>query len=87
MLTDRYISRYYDYYSFFYYSSFYDAANKVKASFLKKYAILLQVHGDENQGAVFLREFTLIRRESLNEDFLSDLLNHNHKPDDPVGPS
>ncbi|GAB0204379.1 ADAMTS-like protein 1 [Grus japonensis] len=43
-----------------------------------------QVCGDQNQGAVFLREFTLIRRESLHDDFLSDLLN-NHKTEDPVG--
>ncbi|KAM6033319.1 uncharacterized protein VSU04_016328 [Chlamydotis macqueenii] len=41
-----------------------------------------QVCGDQNQGAVFLREFTLIRRESLHDDFLSDLLN-NHKTEDP----
>ncbi|XP_066843817.1 ADAMTS-like protein 1 isoform X2 [Anser cygnoides] len=40
------------------------------------------VCGDQNQGAVFLREFTLIRRESLHDDFLSDLLN-NHKTEDP----
>ncbi|KAM4851059.1 uncharacterized protein ACH125_012802 [Urocitellus parryii] len=42
-----------------------------------------QVCGDQSQGAVFLREFTLIRRESLNEDFLSDLLN-SHKTEDPA---
>nr|XP_042706475.1 ADAMTS-like protein 1 isoform X4 [Chrysemys picta bellii] len=41
-----------------------------------------QVCGDQNQGAIFLREFTLIRRESLHDDFLSDLLN-NHKTEDP----
>ncbi|GAB5579800.1 ADAMTS-like protein 1 isoform X1 [Prionailurus iriomotensis] len=41
-----------------------------------------QVCGDQSQGAVFLREFTLIRRESLHEDFLSDLLN-SHKTEDP----
>ncbi|XP_070794688.1 ADAMTS-like protein 1 [Pituophis catenifer annectens] len=41
-----------------------------------------QVGGDQSQGAVFLREFTLIRRESLNEDFLPDLLNNNHKTED-----
>ncbi|XP_057576932.1 ADAMTS-like protein 1 isoform X6 [Hippopotamus amphibius kiboko] len=41
-----------------------------------------QVCGDQSQGAVFLREFTLIRRESLQEDFLSDLLN-SHKTEDP----
>nr|XP_034953253.1 ADAMTS-like protein 1 isoform X1 [Zootoca vivipara] len=41
-----------------------------------------QVGGDQNQGAIFLREFTLIRRESLNEDFLSDLLNTNHRIED-----
>ncbi|XP_030114536.4 ADAMTS-like protein 1 isoform X2 [Taeniopygia guttata] len=41
-----------------------------------------QAFGDQNQGAVFLREFTLIRRESLHDDFLSDLLN-NHKTEDP----
>ncbi|XP_039946914.1 ADAMTS-like protein 1 [Hirundo rustica] len=41
-----------------------------------------RVFGDQNQGAVFLREFTLIRRESLQDDFLSDLLN-NHKTEDP----
>ncbi|XP_017907411.1 PREDICTED: ADAMTS-like protein 1 isoform X1 [Capra hircus] len=40
-----------------------------------------QVCGDQSQGAVFLREFTLIRRESLHEDFLSDLLN-SHKTED-----
>ncbi|XP_054545120.1 ADAMTS-like protein 1 isoform X2 [Talpa occidentalis] len=40
-----------------------------------------QVCGDQSQGAVFLREFTLIRRESLHEDFLSDLLN-SHKAED-----
>nr|XP_008529736.1 PREDICTED: ADAMTS-like protein 3 isoform X1 [Equus przewalskii] len=39
------------------------------------------VCGDQSQGAVFLREFTLIRRESLHEDFLSDLLN-SHKTED-----
>ncbi|KAJ7335453.1 hypothetical protein JRQ81_013394, partial [Phrynocephalus forsythii] len=39
------------------------------------------VEGDQSQGAVFLREFTLIRRESLSEDFVSDLLN-NHKIED-----
>lgn len=39
--------------------------------------------GDENEGAVFLREFTLVRRENIYEDFLSDLLN-SHKPEDPV---
>ncbi|RMC19301.1 hypothetical protein DUI87_03908 [Hirundo rustica rustica] len=43
----------------------------------------LMVFGDQNQGAVFLREFTLIRRESLQDDFLSDLLN-NHKTEDPA---
>ncbi|KAL9822668.1 uncharacterized protein GJ701_017260 [Geothlypis trichas] len=42
-----------------------------------------QVFGDQNQGAVFLREFTLIRRESLHDDFLSDLLD-NHKTEDPL---
>ncbi|KAL6060689.1 hypothetical protein STEG23_011215, partial [Scotinomys teguina] len=42
----------------------------------------VQVCGDQSQGAVFLREFTLIRRESLHEDFLSDFLN-NHKTEDP----
>ncbi|GAB1288612.1 ADAMTS-like protein 1 [Apodemus speciosus] len=41
-----------------------------------------QVCGDQSQGAVFLREFTLIRRESLHEDFLSDFLN-SHKTEDP----
>ncbi|XP_032979856.1 ADAMTS-like protein 1 isoform X2 [Rhinolophus ferrumequinum] len=41
-----------------------------------------QVCGDENQGAVFLREFPLVRRESIYEDFLSDLLN-SHKTEDP----
>ncbi|XP_033028892.1 ADAMTS-like protein 1 [Lacerta agilis] len=41
-----------------------------------------QVGGDQSQGAIFLREFTLIRRESLNEDFLSDLLNTNHRIED-----
>ncbi|XP_032248310.1 ADAMTS-like protein 1 isoform X2 [Phoca vitulina] len=41
-----------------------------------------QVCGDQSQGAVFLREFTLIRRESFHEDFLSDLLN-SHKTEDP----
>ncbi|XP_058157890.1 ADAMTS-like protein 1 isoform X2 [Dasypus novemcinctus] len=40
-----------------------------------------QVCGDQSQGAVFLREFTLIRRESLHDDFLSDLLN-SHKTED-----
>ncbi|XP_036744022.2 ADAMTS-like protein 1 isoform X1 [Manis pentadactyla] len=40
-----------------------------------------QVCGDQSQGAVFLREFTLVRRESLHEDFLSDLLN-SHKTED-----
>ncbi|XP_072511788.1 ADAMTS-like protein 1 isoform X2 [Notamacropus eugenii] len=40
-----------------------------------------QVCGDQSQGAVFLREFTLIRRESLHDDFLSDLLN-SHKIED-----
>ncbi|XP_063552287.1 uncharacterized protein [Gorilla gorilla gorilla] len=40
-----------------------------------------EVCGDQSQGAVFLREFTLIRRESLHEDFLSDLLN-SHKTED-----
>ncbi|KYO42999.1 hypothetical protein Y1Q_0016115 [Alligator mississippiensis] len=44
-------------------------------------ASVAQVCGDQNQGAVFLREFTLIRRESLHDDFLSDLLN-NHKTED-----
>ncbi|KAI5158198.1 17-Beta-Hydroxysteroid Dehydrogenase 13 [Manis pentadactyla] len=42
-----------------------------------------QVCGDQSQGAVFLREFTLVRRESLHEDFLSDLLN-SHKTEDAV---
>ncbi|KAJ7414014.1 hypothetical protein BTVI_41873 [Pitangus sulphuratus] len=42
-----------------------------------------RVFGDQNQEAVFLREFTLIRRESLHDDFLSDLLN-NHKTEDPT---
>ncbi|XP_075787629.1 ADAMTS-like protein 1 isoform X6 [Pelodiscus sinensis] len=40
-----------------------------------------QVCGNQNEGAVFLREFTLIRRESLHDDFLSDLLS-NHKTED-----
>ncbi|XP_023571625.1 ADAMTS-like protein 1 [Octodon degus] len=40
-----------------------------------------QVCGEQSQGAVFLREFTLIRRESLHEDFLSDLSN-THKTED-----
>ncbi|KAM6468459.1 uncharacterized protein PHA67_007093 isoform 2-T2 [Liasis olivaceus] len=44
-----------------------------------------QIGGDQSQGAVFLREFTLIRRESLNEDFLPDLLNNNHKTEDTLG--
>ncbi|XP_060055594.1 ADAMTS-like protein 1 isoform X2 [Erinaceus europaeus] len=43
--------------------------------------VTTQVCGDQSQGAVFLREFTLIRRESLHEDFLSDLLN-SHKTED-----
>ncbi|KAM6468458.1 uncharacterized protein PHA67_007093 isoform 1-T1 [Liasis olivaceus] len=46
-----------------------------------------QIGGDQSQGAVFLREFTLIRRESLNEDFLPDLLNNNHKTEDTLAGS
>nr|XP_033776500.1 ADAMTS-like protein 1 isoform X2 [Geotrypetes seraphini] len=41
-----------------------------------------QVCGDQNQGVVFLREFPLIRRESLHDDVLSDLLS-DHKAEDP----
>ncbi|XP_017515524.3 ADAMTS-like protein 1 isoform X2 [Manis javanica] len=40
-----------------------------------------QACGDQSQGAVFLREFTLVRRENLHEDFLTDLLN-SHKTED-----
>ncbi|MXQ89291.1 hypothetical protein E5288_WYG015871 [Bos mutus] len=54
-----------------------------KEQLLQKSECKEQVCGDQSQGAVFLREFTLIRRESLHEDFLSDLLN-SHKTEDPI---
>ncbi|CAH2293952.1 Hypothetical predicted protein, partial [Pelobates cultripes] len=41
-----------------------------------------QLSGDQTQGAVFLHEFPLIRRESHQDDFLSDLMT-NHKIEDP----
>ncbi|KAM9330667.1 ADAMTS-like protein 1 [Gastrophryne carolinensis] len=38
--------------------------------------------GDQTQGAIFLHEFPLIRRESHQDDFLVDRIN-NHKTEDP----
>ncbi|XP_040273173.1 ADAMTS-like protein 1 isoform X2 [Bufo bufo] len=41
-----------------------------------------QVFSEHTQGAVFLHEFPLIRRESHQDDFLADLMN-THKIEDP----
>lgn len=49
-------------------------------------AVLSQVGAEASDRKVFLREFTLIRRDSLPEESATEFLG-GHKPDDPVSSS